>query len=245
VFLFLLSAIGGIFYFVFISEQFQIKKVNISGLEAVSEEQVLNTVNNIMGEKKIGFLKSKNYFIFPVEKLRASLFEAFPKIGEISIQKIHPDGVKIIVEERDVVGVVCKGQNCFYFDKKGVIFEVSPRTSGSIIIAVQDNRDINYELGHRVLSESQITFFKEAQGLLNRNFPFTVREFLITKKGEFEIITSEEWRALLDKNEGLEYQLSSLKYVLDEEIKTRRRELEYVDLRLGNKVYYKYIENSY
>jgi len=44
----------------------------------------------------------------------------------------------------------------------------------------------------------------------------------------------------LDNEEDADYNLSNLKYLLDEEIQTRRRELEYVDLRLGNKVYYKY-----
>ena len=53
------------------------------------------------------------------------------------------------------------------------------------------------------------------------------------------LLTAELW----EKDDDIEYQLSNLKYVLDEEIKARRGELEYVDLRLGNKVYYKYLKN--
>jgi hypothetical protein len=242
---------GGIFYFLFISDKFEIKEVNITGLRAVNEEEVLNAANNILDEKKLVFAKARNHFLFSGESLGASLLRSFPKVASVGIEKTT-DTLNISLEERDVLGVWCLAsrdlaspdriQDCFYFDKTGVVFEEAPKSVGSLIIVIDDERDVEKNLGNSVLSREQVVFVQDAQGLVSRNFPFSVRTFVITKYGEYEILTSEGWRVLLDKSAGADYQLSNLKYVLDEEVKTRRGELEYVDLRLGNKVYYKYVE---
>jgi hypothetical protein len=165
----------------------------------------------------------------------------------------------ISVEERNAIGVWCDKPRtyadidadlrrqtsvCFYFDKYGVIFEQAPKSTGSLILAVEDERNFDPSLGATVLTSAEITFFEEAKGLISRNFPFNAQLFIITQKSEFEFITSENWRVLLNKNETPEYQLSNLKYLLDEEIKNRRPELDYVDLRLGNRIYYKYAGES-
>jgi len=177
--------------------------------------------------------------------MRAEILETFPKIGEIKIKK-NPETVEITVEERGAIGVWCgRAGECFYFDKSGVIFEESPKSTGSLILAIQDERSQLSgsdpdSLGEIVVSSDEINFFQETKGLISRNFPFNAQLFIITEKSEFELQTSENWRVFLNKKESPQYQVSNLKYLLDEEIKNRRWELDYVDLRLGNRVYYKY-----
>ena len=240
----LLTAIlGGAFYFFLISGSFKMREVNISGFEAVSEEQILGAMNNILREKKFGLLGAANYFLLSEEKLQSSILVSLPKIKNADIKKIDKNVLEIYVEEREVTGVWCRDNECFYFDKEGVIFEQAPRSFGSLMVSVTDERDIEPNLGSAVLRGAQVDLVREAHRLLGNNFPFGVRGIIITQDVEFEILTSENWRVLLDKNEDIDYQLSNLKYVLDEEIGTRRGELEYVDLRLGNRVYYKYREN--
>ena len=253
--LFAVSAVGA-FYFFFISDRFVIIEVNISGLKAVRETEVRGLVEETFMQKRLRFLESRNYFLFSSNTLQARLIAAFPRIRSATVQKVQYNIVDIMVEERNAIGVWCRTSDCFYFDADGVIFVQAPKSFGSLMINVQDERysiltgtvlgDIaqrsldEIDLGDIVLTTEQVAFAQEAQGLVSRNFPFSIRTFLITKDAEYEILTSEGWRVLLDKNEEAEYQLSNLKYVLDEEIETRRRELEYVDLRLGNKVYYRY-----
>ncbi len=236
---------GGFFYFFFVSSYFKITNVEILGVESISQEEVQSGVENVFAQKKLGFFNSKNYFLAPVEKLQASLLEQFPKIGIVSLEKIYRNTLQVHIEERVMLGVWCLAsrdrlENCFYFDKEGVIFEEAPKSFGSLMMSVEDRRDIEANLGSAVLGGEQVAFAQDAQGLVSRNFPFSIQTFLITKAGEYEILTSEGWRVFLNKSAGVEYQLSNLKYVLDEKIKTRRGELEYADLRLGNKVYYKY-----
>ena len=246
----LVSMTGGVFYFLFISDKFAIGQVNVSGLKAIRETEVRRVVDDILEQKRFGFLESTNYFLFPSDMLQTTLAAAFPRIGNAKVQKLQHNTVDIIIEERDAIGVWCLASRdlakpdgpdgCFYFDKKGVIFVQAPKSFGSLMIGIRDERDTEASVGNAVLSSAQVAFAGAAQGLVSRNFPFSIRTFVITRDGEYEILTSEGWRVLLDKSAEAEYQLSNLKYVLDEEIETRRQELEYVDLRLGNRVYYKY-----
>jgi hypothetical protein len=64
---------------------------------------------------------------------------------------------------------------------------------------------------------------------------------IILKDGwQYEIYLKESWYILLnDKNES-NLSFSNLQLVLDGTIKEKRPTLEYVDLRSGNKVFYKY-----
>ncbi len=241
IFYFLIPVIilGGIFYFLFISGRFEVKEVNISGLKAVNEEEVRKLINDVLAPKKFGVLKSKNHFLLSRDKLQSSILSSIHKIGSVRIEKTT-DALNIAIEEREAIGIWCKGSDCFYFDKKGIIFEESPKSSGSLFISIEDMRNMETNLGSAVLSEPEVVLAEDSQRLLRGNFPFSAVTIVITADGEYELLTTEGWRVLLNKNDGLEYQLSNLKYVIDEKIKTRRGELEYVDLRLGNRVYYKY-----
>lgn len=245
----------GIFYFVFLSHYFAIKNVNISGLKTVSENGVREEVGKVTSSRKWIVGKLSNYFLFPQDFAKTAIGRAFPKIGEIKIEKVYPEVLNISISEREAIGVWCKkfesgimnyesGTECFYFDKEGVIFEPAPKSFGGLIMAVEDFRNVtgsySVTLGLAVLTVEQIRSFEELRILIGKNFPFSAQIFRITQEGEFELFTSEGWRVLLDKKGGLEYELSNLKYLLDEQVKTRRGELDYVDLRLGNRLYYKY-----
>ena len=88
----------GVFYFLFISSQFQIREVTVSGFETVREESILGAANSILDEGEFRFLKSRNYFLFPEEKLSSFLYASFPKIGEIEIKKSQYNGANISIK---------------------------------------------------------------------------------------------------------------------------------------------------
>ena len=64
-------------------------------------------------------------------------------------------------------------------------------------------------------------------------------KIVIKDEGAYEIHLREKWQILLnDKNEP-EQSFANLKLVLSQIIKEKTPQLEYIDLRLGNKVFYK------
>lgn len=226
--------------------------MRIDGLETVSRQQILNKIEDVFSQKKFLVFSVKNYFLFPAKKFEASLVQNFPKMLKVKIQKIYPENLAIQVLEREAVGIWClatrlarqdlakRDGQCFYFDKEGVIFESAPTSFGSLIPLILDERPVEPRLGATILGKKEAQIFKAMYGIVSRNFSFSIRALRLTERGEFEIVTSEDWKIFLDKKASADGQLSNLKYLLEEKIKNRRHELEYVDLRLGSKVYYKY-----
>ncbi len=56
---------------------------------------------------------------------------------------------------------------------------------------------------------------------------------------DLRVNTNEGWHVLFDRSRDLKNQLEALKLVLEEKIKEERKNLEYIDLRIENRVYYK------
>jgi hypothetical protein len=66
-------------------------------------------------------------------------------------------------------------------------------------------------------------------------------DFIIKSQsvGDLEILTPEGWLIYLDITHPADIQIDALKRVLQEEIKENRSRLEYIDLRVPNRAYYK------
>ena len=56
---------------------------------------------------------------------------------------------------------------------------------------------------------------------------------------EIRVVGPEGYRVYFDRESDLQNAFRVLKTVLAEEIKDRRARLDYIDLRFGNKVFYK------
>jgi len=68
-----------------------------------------------------------------------------------------------------------------------------------------------------------------------------VQELLIVSEARFEAKTLEGFQIYFNFQEDLDWQLTKLKAVLEEEIsQERRKNLEYIDVRFGNFAPYKY-----
>ena len=63
---------------------------------------------------------------------------------------------------------------------------------------------------------------------------------ILKKENIYEFYTQEGWKIILnDKNEPRSAYLNLIT-ALDANIKDKRAKLDYIDLRLGNKIYFKY-----
>ncbi len=56
----------------------------------------------------------------------------------------------------------------------------------------------------------------------------------------FQLLTKEGWRILIDDKNEPQITYENLSLALKEKIKDKRKNLDYIDLRFGNKVYFKY-----
>ena len=133
--------------------------------------------------------------------------------------------------------------DCFYVAEDGIAYERAPEFKGALITKIYDKSGDIVSVGSPALRDARFhivrVFVRAAEELQE----IEIVQFVFNKSNEtIEIITGEEWSIFIDESVSPETALENLILSLREEIKEKRADLDYVDLRYGNKVYYKFRE---
>lgn len=210
--------IGGTLYFLFFSGIFQIKKISITGADAVREENIK------------AFFTQKNIFLIDTQKIEKEILDNFPQIATAQIHRGFPDALSVAMAERLAVAVWCKEDKCFLMDNEAVIFtEASSTIDG--LIKISGSKEM--------LDKEKISQILEIQEKLKENLQVTTTRAFIVSEERLNIKTSESWEIYFNLKGDLNWQLQELGLVLEKQITpAKRKNLEYIDLRFS-RVYYK------
>ena len=233
------SFLFSLFYFLFVSEIFQVEKVIITG-EAKVSAQDLKSLAEKKIEKKILFFKTKSIFLVHLNEIRKDILDNFPQIAEAEIKRGFPDALNIVVIERFGLALWCKDGRCFLVDNEGIIFEEAPAEIN--LIKIIDKQKLSLPaLGERVIGKESLSQILEIESKIESDLKIPIAEFLIVSEERLNIKTSEGWEIYFNPRKDINWQLTKLKAVLEEEIPPeKRKNLEYIELRFGNFASYKY-----
>jgi len=234
-----LVILGGIFYLLVFSAFFRIEKVIVSGNEEIPKERIQDIVKENL-ERKIIFFKSKSIFLIDLKKIKENVLNILPPIGEIEITRGFPDTLNLKVTERKEVGIFCHQDACFLLDKEGIIFENVPEEMQ--LLKIQKlNLDREIKLGERIIEKELLRPILEAETKLRDDFKIPVKEISIASDERVNFKTFEDWEIYFNPQKDINWQLTKLKAVLENEIPAeKRKDLEYIELRFGNSAPFKY-----
>ncbi len=229
------------FYTIFLSPIFEIKQIDISGNKVVSNEEIRQSLDRFLFKKFMLFFDYNNLFLATTDKISDAIISDFHRIYEIKTSKqIFEKTISLEITERKEAGIFCK-QKCYYIDKSGVIFEVAPETSGVLILTIEDISSGEVEEGEKVIDKKLINKFFDIQNCLSERLNLKALKFIIdsdTAK-DVKVDTNEGWYILFDQAGDFEKQLQALELSLNQTIEQQRTNLEYIDLRIDRRVYYK------
>jgi hypothetical protein len=137
-------------------------------------------------------------------------------------------------------------------DEKGKAFEEirenSDEYNASDLPVLKDNSNPETNPGEQVLDPAYINFAYNAKSKLETEQDISLeREYSTPNRisGDLRVVTKEGWGIYFDAGLNVEKEVEMLKAVLDEKIpQDQRNNLEYVDLRMENKVFYKFKEGN-
>jgi len=227
---------------------FQVEKIEISGNSLVNGDDLTDAVKAKMEGKHLWFFPKTNIFLIPKDKILTELPENFKRIKNITLDKKYFGAIAVKIEERSNAALFCEKEDCAYTDEGGFVFEKAPYFSGAVFLKLIEQRNsdsgenaktIDGYLGTSLIAESEFKKILEFSGLINK-IGGGVSEVVLKKENIYEFYVNEGWKIILnDKNE---FQSAYLNLVtaLDANIKDKRPKLDYIDLRLGNKIYFKY-----
>lgn len=245
--LFLFIVISGLFlgiiWMIFLSPFFKIKKINI-----VSENAYLNRddIMKIISETApLGF--RENLLLVSKFRLKKELTAAFPAIKDITIKKSLFHTLMVDFRQRIPVGIWCypaggqpQADNCYYFDSEGIAFAYAPQTEGGLILKITDLSKNDISLGNKVLDNGRINFVMDFMDKIDKINTFRILEFKVIPSSsvDFEAVTDNGWSIYLDDKQEPASAVNNLMIVLDEAIKNTGN-LEYIDLRIPSRIFYK------
>ena len=242
--IFLASAIG-VGYFLFFTNHFLITDIKIGGVSESTQKEIIEYYNKVSQQRKFLILKQNKTVSFSAREFEKNILFELPKIKKIEIRIKMPHTLNMKVQERTQEGIWCayakaEAPQCFFYDSSGVIYEEAPNSvRGSLIKIIRDSRVATASLGSAIMSLEILEYANDLIESLDTAYE-RPSYILIKNNDEISAGFSLGWEAQFSRSQDLMESVENLVLILNEEIGLRIGELLYVDLRLGNKAFYKW-----
>lgn len=173
-------------------------------------------------------------------------------------------GLLIKTEERESIGIWCqlnqeettstttnqmipfedRVNKCFYIDQEGIIFRESPLVIGNLVVNIYSQIKDSVDLREKITSAEVIDFILLVDKRLSQietvdGNRLNIVGFEIVSIENLRITTSFGWQIYFNPSFSVGSQLNALEMVLLQDIKENYSILEYIDLSIEGRVYYK------
>lgn len=244
-----LGFLGVCGYLLLFSPFLEIDAISVEGNKDIPSEQIVEKASGAIEGKYLGYLPKRNFLLVRKNAINSQLKSNFNRLEVSSIEKKFPRTILIKVKERQPELVWCSGGVCYLADRSGLIYSGANATDEEInkerfLVAIDDNaRPI--EIGKTSLGENFIQYLKEIDAVLasdlglsidgNYHTPALSSQEIIVKVKE-----GEEWTLKLSSLISPGETKKILETVFSKDLAgEKRNQLEYLDLRVKGKAYYK------
>lgn len=240
--------IGATIYSVFFSQFLAVAEIKVSGTENLNPAEIRKIAENEIAGNFLGFISRNNILLASKKTIEKNILEKFKYAEKAEIKKNFPGGLDIAIEERKFNLVLCGGGECFVIDGKRTVFAKADFEKNEIgennLPILYDDGNKNFSLGEVAFEQDYIDYLTGIKEKIKNELGIEMEREARTPQiasGDIRAKTVEGWQIFFDKNIPLDKEINMLKIVLENKIdQNKRTELEYIDLRTENKVYYKF-----
>lgn len=224
----------------------QIAEINFFGNEVVGGYYLTQTVNRELSGSYLGIFSKRNILIFPRREVGRAILKEFPRIAGVSIDRAGSAAIAIAVTERQPKFLWCAAllkvvdSECYLMDDGGLAFAVAPNFSGSTYL-----RYWNGEVGNLINKSFKSAFdFRELSFFIEslRGVGIIIDKVNSLSDGDVELYPQTGGKIIINNRQTLGKTFDNLVSVWtdnDLNFKKASANLDYIDLRFGNKVFYK------
>ncbi len=232
---FLASLFFGLVYFIFLSGFFQVKNIILINNRSIVLEEVERTIATIYKKKIINF-EFNNILFFKNSEAKNLLLENYPRLSYVEIKRKFPNTLEIKVQEREGIMVWETGDNKYLIDDKGVVF--SECLGESNLPKIIDSKKIPIDLNSQIVNSDFVDFVLQLLEEMPKE-EIIVKSIIIPESFyDIEVETEKGFKIYFDIRRSLDSQINKLKLII-KEIGDEINYIEYIDLRIENKVFYK------
>ena len=238
-----LIVFGGLAY-VAGARRLNITSVEVAGNKVVDRDVVKKAVEAKIAGKYLWLFPKTNIFLYPKNKIKRELGNDFKRLKDIEISVRDNTVLQLTVQERAAAYLWCETEEkCYFMDTDGFIFDEAPYFSGEVYFKFYG--PVSY--GSYFLKETFEKFIPFKKTL--EDMGLKPVGLSVLGDGELKIFLSSSSSArpeiLLKTDADREVIAENLQAALTTEplqsdFKNKYSSLLYIDLRFGNKVYYKF-----
>lgn len=223
-------------WLLFSTDIFTIQTITIVDARPHTESTIREQTVHLLG---------KNILLAETQSLASSVTGAIPQIRDIRIERKLPSALKIVVQEKTPALLLLSASSYHFVDKQGIAYEEALlETLPGVVLPVIKNtgEQGSVELGAPVVNADFVQFILQAQEELPKLAGADIVEIRIPSLAarEVHMLLANNWLIRFDTSRPLAIQLDILHRLLDGTISEESQpQIEYIDLRIPNRVYYK------
>ncbi len=234
------GALIGVSYFVLYSDFFKVSAFDIKEPKFTTKENLLAALNaEMIGRSKILSLLGPDNILFWELGKKPQTLAALPLLSQLSLNTdLIAKKVMVIAEEREFEGIWCSAEDCYVFDKEGIVFARAPNTEGFLILKIYDENNRPLVAGAPVFTKSnwRENVFKTLEVMENHGF--TISRVNIKDFG------LQEWEVKTTEGPVFQFSLNFVPQSLEKILENLNQKFEfdkvsYFDFRVENRIYYK------
>lgn len=229
----------------------RINSVEVLGAHAVDGEKIASIATSALHERLLWKIDRNNALLYPKARTVKAIYQLDGRVKSVSLEISPIKHLVVTINEYAPKLLACPNMatstegstTCYLGDDEGYVFARAPEYSGfffPIFITHGDTANQERPIGTHVLPPNE---FSAIQSFLSslRDEGFTPRQIDYTGEHDYEIATERPWNIRWSSNASSTESIMNLKLVLQAigEQKTGIADLKVVDLRFGNKIFYR------
>ena len=247
-FVFGLLILIGLGLWFFRTSSLRISEVDVLGTNEINPDIIKDKANELSSGNDFLFLPRNQVLLYPRKQIETTLRNDFKEASSVSVKLVGLTKVAITIQERIPYALYCL-DTCYFSDQSGFVYKDADASSTDSYVSFHDTRYDN--ASSSASSSSPLGTYplktSDFQGLENfardiSTLKLHTQEVLIGLDDDVSILT-DQGKILVSINNPLDQQFDLLKIALTQGpfLKTDGsvKSFGYIDVRFGNKVFYK------
>lgn len=229
--------------------KYSVTSVNVSGAEIVSPKLIRAYAETKLNDGTSPIISRQNIFLYPREEIEKGITGYFPRIQKAEVERnsMLAQAVTVKLTERNPFALWCSDdQECFLMDESGFIFARAESSAENTDPIFRGGLSVKAGITASETAIGQTFLPGRFAGMLDlfdrlRKAGFAPTGASVHDDQDFTVSFSEGFLLRAAFAENATALVRNLQLSLTAEpVKGKVNKLEYIDLRFGNRVYYKF-----
>ncbi len=237
-----------------------ISSIVITGNNLTPTEDIEVLIQDELDSSYALVIPKRSAFFYPKNKLITTIDEAFARIEGVVVRQKNFTTLRIDVAERSPFALWCGKEfvedgerfgDCYFIDDQSYVYASAPDFTGNVFfkyfgaLALADNDREDAPIGSTYMSEQDFFGIRPFIGAFE-DLGYAPLSLTRMDDGDFELRMDDGAKIIFSSDTKLSILLDNMESILDSDSfrEAKDQPLEYIDLRFGNKVYYKFQEEE-